>query len=164
MSNDFYILKIVPHAAIIIKICRAYTNSQEDFEDYYQEVCLQIWRSNNNFKEQCEWSTWLYKISLNVCLTLLKKKKKANHQYFASDALPEVSIEENKAFADESLNQLYDGIRQLSEVDRGVILLYLEEKSYQEIAEIIGTNPNNIGVRIKRIKERLKKILNGKVY
>jgi RNA polymerase sigma-70 factor (ECF subfamily) len=59
---------------------------------------------------------------------------------------------------------LYDGIRQLSEVDRGVILLYLEEKSYQEIAEIIGTNPNNVGVRIKRIKERLKKILNGKIY
>jgi RNA polymerase sigma-70 factor (ECF subfamily) len=59
---------------------------------------------------------------------------------------------------------LYDGIRQLSEVDRGVILLYLEEKSYQEIADIIGTNPNNVGVRIKRIKERLKKILNGKIY
>jgi RNA polymerase sigma-70 factor (ECF subfamily) len=59
---------------------------------------------------------------------------------------------------------LYDGIRQLSEVDRGVILLYLEEKSYQEIAEIIGTNPNNVGVRIKRIKERLKKILNRKIY
>jgi RNA polymerase sigma-70 factor (ECF subfamily) len=59
---------------------------------------------------------------------------------------------------------LYDGIRQLSEVDRGVILLYLEEKSYQEIAEIIGPNPNNVGVRIKRIKERLKKILNGKIY
>ena len=165
MSNDFYKLKILPYAGIIIKICRAYTNSQEDFEDYYQEVCLQIWRSNNSFKEQCAWSTWLYKISLNVCLTLLKKKKKnANHQFFASDSLPEVSIEQNSAFPDESLNQLYDGIRQLSEVDRAVILLYLEEKSYQEIAEIIGTNPNNIGVRIKRIKERLKKILNGKIY
>ncbi|GAA3582182.1 hypothetical protein GCM10022395_33160 [Snuella lapsa] len=66
------------------------------------------------------------------------------------------------AFANESLDQLYHAIRQLSEVDRAVILLYLEEKSYQEIADIIGTNPNNIGVRIKRIKERLKKILNGK--
>jgi RNA polymerase sigma-70 factor (ECF subfamily) len=95
-------------------------------------------------------------------LTLLKKKKK-NHQYFASDSLPEEAIEESHAFADESLNQLYDAIRQLSEVDRGVILLYLEEKSYQEIAHITGTNANNIGVRIKRIKERLKKILDGKI-
>lgn len=58
---------------------------------------------------------------------------------------------------------MYDAIRQLSEVDKGVILLYLEEKSYQQIADITGTNPNNIGVRIKRIKERLKKILHGKV-
>ena len=72
-------------------------------------------------------------------------------------------VEDSHAFSDEALNHLYDAIRQLSEVDRGVILLYLEEKSYQEIADIIGTNPNNIGVRIKRIKERLKKRLDGKV-
>jgi RNA polymerase sigma-70 factor (ECF subfamily) len=77
--------------------------------------------------------------------------------------LPEEAAVDSHAFADESLNQLYDAIKQLSEVDRGVILLYLEEKSYQEIADIIGTNPNNIGVRIKRIKERLKKLLDGKV-
>ena len=162
MSNDFYKLSILPHVAIVIKICRAYTNSQEDFEDYYQEVCLQIWRSKDNFHKQCEWSTWVYKISLNVCLTLLKKKKK-NYQYFASDSLPEESTEQSYVFADESLNQLYVAIRQLSEIDRGVILLYLEEKSYQEIADITGTNANNIGVRIKRIKERLKKILDGKI-
>ncbi|MBL4594799.1 MAG: sigma-70 family RNA polymerase sigma factor [Flavobacteriales bacterium] len=158
MSSDFYTTQILPYAAIIIKMCRAYTNSQEDFEDYYQEVCLQIWRSSENFNQQSEWSTWIYRISLNVCLTLLKKKKN-NKQHFASDYLPPELVEDSHAFEDESLNQLYDAIRQLSEIDRGVILLYLEEKSYQEIAEIIGTNPNNIGVRIKRIKERLKKIL-----
>jgi RNA polymerase sigma-70 factor (ECF subfamily) len=162
VSSDFYKASILPYAAIIIKICRAYTNSQEDFEDYYQEVCLQIWRSRENFNEHAQWSTWVYRLSLNVCLTLLKKKKNTN-QHFASDVLPEEATVDSHAFADESLNQLYDAIKQLSEVDRGVILLYLEEKSYQEIADIIGTNPNNIGVRIKRIKERLKKLLDGKV-
>jgi len=162
MSRDFYTLSILPYAAIIIKICRAYTNSQEDFEDYYQEVCLQIWKSHENFRGQSEWSTWIYRLSLNVCLTLLKKKKN-KHQHFASDYLPDVVIEDNQAFSDESLKELFNAIRQLSEIDRGVILLYLEEKSYQEIADIIGTNSNNIGVRIKRIKERLKKILDGKV-
>ncbi len=99
---------------------------------------------------------------MNVCLTLLKKKKNS-HQQFASDPLTQEAIEESHVFDDESLNQLYNAIRQLSEIDRGVILLYLEKKSYQEIAEIIDTNPNNIGVRIKRIKERLKKLLHGKV-
>ena len=162
MSIDFYTISILPHAGIIIKICRAYTNSQEDFEDYYQEVCLQIWKSKDNFKEESEWSTWIYRLSLNVCLTLLKKNKN-DPKHFVSDTLPAEVTEDSRAFADESLNQLYNAIKHLSEVDRAVILLYLEEKSYQEIAEIIGTNPNNIGVRIKRITERLKKLLDGKI-
>lgn len=158
MSTDFYTKSILPFASIIIKICRAYTNTQEDFEDYYQEVCLQIWRSKDNFREKSEWSTWIYRISLNVCLTLLKKKKN-NSKHFVSDSLPPDAIVYNHAFSDESINQLYIAIRKLSEIDRGVILLYLEERSYQEIADIIGTNTNNIGVRIKRIKKRLEKLL-----
>ncbi len=162
MSSDFYNISILPYAGIIIKLCRAYTNSQEDFEDYYQEVCLQIWRSKDNFREESQWSTWVYRISLNVCLTLLKKNKKKGQQ-FASDIIPAELTEDSYAFSDENLNELYRAIRQLSEVDRGVILLYLEEKSYKEIADIMGTNTNNIGVRIKRIKERLKKILDGKI-
>ncbi|MES2848991.1 MAG: RNA polymerase sigma factor [Bacteroidota bacterium] len=159
MSRDFYQASILPFSAIIIKICRAYTNSHEDFKDYYQEVTLQIWRSKDNFREQCTWSTWVYRISLNVCLTLLKKKKRNGKTYFTSDVLPDEITIENGAFEDESLNQLYVAIRRLSEVDRALILLYLEEKSYQEIADILGSNANNIGVRVNRIKERLKKIL-----
>ncbi len=162
MSNDFYRTSILPFSGIIIKLCRAYTNTQEDFEDYFQEVCLQIWRSKENFREDSEWSTWVYRISLNVCLTLLKKRK-IGSQRFVSDSLAVAETEENYAFADESLNLLYAAIRQLSEIDRAIIMLYLEEKPYVEIAEIIGTNPNNIGVRVKRIKDRLKKILDGKV-
>ena len=160
MSNDFYKTSIKPFSGIIIKICRAYTNSQEDFEDYYQEVCLQIWRSKANFKGHAEWSTWIYRLALNVCLTMLKKKNITVR--FSNNHQNDVS-ENNHAFANEELNQLYGAIKKLSEVDRGVILLYLEEKSYKEIAEITGTNPNNIGVRIKRIKERLKKLLDGKI-
>ncbi len=130
---------------------------------YHKEACLLIWRSKDNFNDQSEWSTWIYRISLNVCLTLLKKKKNSKQQ-FASDYLPiELAEENSQPIGDESLNQLYDAIRHLSEVDRAVILLYLEEKSYKEIAEIIGTNANNIGVRVKRIKQRLKTLLDGKI-
>lgn len=162
MSSDFYTNSILPHAGIIIKLCRAYTNSEEDFEDYYQEVCLQIWRSRDNYRRESAWSTFVYRITLNVCLTLLKKKDNSL-QYYASDAIPEEGAVDSTAFANETLNQLYAAIRKLSEIDRAVIMLYLEEKSYQEMADIIGTNPNNIGVRIKRIKERLKKLLDGKI-
>jgi RNA polymerase sigma-70 factor (ECF subfamily) len=143
-------------------MCRAYTNSEEDFEDYFQEVCLQVWRSKDNYREESEWSTWVYRISLNVCLTLLKKKKN-NSQHFVSDAMTADQTEDNYAFTNESLNLLYDAIRQLAEIDRAIIMLYLEEKPYKEIANIIGTNPNNIGVRIKRVKIKLKNLLDGKI-
>ena len=138
MGNDFYTSSILPVSGIIIKICRAYTNTQIDFEDYYQEVCLQIWRSRDNFKNQSEWSTWVYRLSLNVCLTLLKKRKNKD-KHFASDTLPEdlslesQTAEDNQFFEEQSLNQLYTAIKKLSEIDRAVILLYLEEKSYQQI-------------------------------
>jgi len=160
LSNDFYTSSILPYAPIIIKICRAYTDSQEDYEDYYQEVCLQIWKSRDNFKGNSKWSTWIYRISLNVCLTLLKKKGKS--QMLPSEEKLAEDTVESHYFSDKYLLLLYEAIKKLSEVDRAVILLYLEEKSYQEISDIIGTSPNNIGVRITRIKSRLKKLLDGK--
>lgn len=162
MSSDFYSVSILPYAGIIIKICRAYTNSQEDFEDYYQEVCLQIWRSKDQFRGDSKWSTWIYRLSLNICLTLIKKKKN-NKQHATSDYEQMEGSEDNHAFEDESLNLLYDAIKKLTEIDRAVILLYLEEKPNKEIAEIMGTTPNNIAVRVNRIKERLKKLLDGKI-
>lgn len=162
MSQDFYNVSILPYAGIILKICRAYTDNSEDLEDAYQEICLQVWKSRLNFKEQSAWSTWVYRISLNVCLTLLKKNKKGVF-YKATNQLPDEVIADNYVVENDDLNKLYSAIRLLSDVDRAVILLYLEEKQYQEIAEIMGTNANNIGVRIKRIKKRLKKILDGKI-
>ena len=158
MGSDFYQMSILPFAGIIIKICRAYTNSQEDFEDYYQEVCLQIWRSKDNFNDESSWSTWVYRISLNVCLTQLKRRKGGDKE-ITSNTLPEEAIDDSKAFVNDDINQLYNAIKHLSEIDRAVILLYLEEKSYAEIANIIGSNANNIGVRIARIKERLNKFI-----
>ncbi len=163
MSNDFYISSILPYSGIIIKICRAYTDSQEDFEDYYQEVCLQIWRSRDKFRGDAKWSTWIYRLTLNICLTLIKKKKKHREHYDSDYKIQNEIVEDERTFSDESLNLLYEAIKQLSEIDRAIILLYLEEKPNKEIADIIGVTPNNIGVRINRIKERLKKILDGKI-
>ena len=156
MSSDFYIVFIRPHAGIIIKICRAYSDSQEDFEDLYQEICLQIWRTRDNFHEKSKWSTWIYRISLNVCMTIQKKEAKRKFQSISLDSVSEVLSNDTPSFQEESLSQLYKAIKQLSDVDRAIILLYLEEKTYKEIAEIIGTNFSHIGVKIQRIKNKLK--------
>ena len=164
MSSDFYTSQILPYVEIIIKICRAYTDTQEDFEDYYQEVCLQIWRTRTNYNGKAEWSTWIYRLSLNVCMTLLKKRRTKRKHFSSAAVNAEVLSAKDDANKKEApIAQLYKAIRQLSEVDRAVILLYLEEQSYKDIAEIMGTNPNNIGVRIKRIKTRLKKLLDGQL-
>lgn len=158
MTSDFYTASILPHAGILIKMCRAYTDTQEDFEDAYQEVCLQIWKSRERFRGDAEWTTWIYRISLNVCLTLLKQRKSDDERRDPSAAAADVAVQP-APFADEPVQRLYAAIRQLSEVDRGVILLHLEEKSHQQIAEITGTNANNVGVRIHRIKERLRRLI-----
>ena len=159
MSGDFYTNSILPYAGIIVKICRAYSNSQEDFEDLYQEVCLQIWRSKDNFKGNSEWSTWIYRLSLNVCMTIRTKENKRQMQISNSNELPEIANQELFSFQDESLEELYMAIKQLSDLDRAIIVLYLEERSYKEIATILGTTPNNIGVRIQRIKKKLKQLI-----
>ena len=137
MSSDFYTTSIVPFAPIIINICRAYTNTQADFEDCYQEVCLQIWRSHRTFDGRAAWSTWIYRVSLNVCMTLLKTQKR-NRRLFASDYVPPELVEDSRAFADESLNRLYDAIRQLSEVDRAVILLIVYRSVFRKLDQMVA--------------------------
>lgn len=164
MSKDFYTQFILPYAGIIIKICRAYTDNEDDFQDYYQEVCLQLWKSRENFKGDSRWSTWVYRISLNVSLSLLRKDKKVNKNSIELPEVEDVSSRSSTPFNDESLKLLYQAIKKLPETDRAIILLYLEEKSYQEIAEIMGLSSNNIGVKITRIKKKLKKLLDGKIY
>ncbi len=164
MSSDFYHTHILPHAAIISKLCRAYTNGQQDYEDYYQEVCLQIWRSYENFKGQSEWSTWVYRVALNVCLTLLRKDKKMSLNYSEHDRLPETLDSDNKNdYNDNDFEKLFQAIRKLKEIDKAIILLYLEEKSYAEIGDVMGLNQNTVGVRITRIKSKLKEMLDGKI-
>jgi len=97
LSSDFYTSSILPYSGIIIKICRAYTDTQEDFEDYYQEVCLQIWRSKDRFRGDSKWSTWIYRLSLNICLTLIKKKKKNRQHHASNHELTAEATEDNHA-------------------------------------------------------------------
>ena len=131
---------------------------KQHFVDIKQDDNKGTVECHENFKQESQRSTWIYRLTLNICLTLQKRRKKSKNQQ-PTEALPDVISEENHAFKNESLNLLFDAIRHLSELDRAIILLYLEERSYQEIADVIGTNPNNIGVRITRIKTRLQHLL-----
>ena len=146
------------HIGIIRKLCRGYANSEEDFEDYVQEVCYQLWKSLDNFRGEAKAGTWVYRITLNVCLYMLKKEKKIRLVPTESIQLAQV-IEKQKNLEqrDGRMELLYESITSLKPIDRAIIMLYLDKKEHAEIAEIVGLSVTNVGVRINRIKKQLKK-------
>lgn len=128
----------------------------EELKDLIQEVTIQLWKSHEKFKGESKVSTWVYRVTLNVCLALNRKKKLQTEPISNMDISEEVDTVEK-----EQIEQLYHAIRKLSESDRAIILLYLEKKSYQEISEILGMTVSNVGVKVLRLKEKLKEMING---
>ncbi|SHK86397.1 RNA polymerase sigma-70 factor, ECF subfamily [Reichenbachiella agariperforans] len=158
MKSDFQPF-LEEHHRIIAKVCRIYTDTAEDFNDYYQECVIQLWRSFDSFRGASKLSTWVYRVCLNVCLSQLRNKKKIVS--VAREQLPDIA-EEKDVVEEEQLSMLYKAIKLLKESDRAVILLYLEEKSYKEMAEILGITVTNVGAKVNRVKNQLKKIIDGR--
>ena len=141
---------------VVAKVCRIYTDCGDDFNDYYQECIVQLWRSFESFRGESKASTWVYRVCLNVCLSQLRVKKR--NVLITREELPDVcdDFDPNR---EERLELLYRAIRQLKEADRAIMLLYLEEKSYKEIAEILGLTVTNVGAKVNRVKNQLKKLI-----
>jgi len=151
---------IKEHHPMIYKICRVYADIL-DFEDLYQEVLINIWKSLKNFQGKSKVSTWIYRVTLNTALTYYRneKKRQAKTDEFSIEISP---IQDDDSGEKEAqIEHLYHAISQLKREDRSVIILYLEEKSYEEIAEITGFSLSNVGVKISRIKKKLYELLNG---
>lgn len=145
---------------IIYKICRVYSG-KDDFEDLYQEVLINLWKSKNTFAGRSKLSTWLYRVSLNTALTYHRNAKKHKRKV-PIDHIPEIpDAPDYSSEKDQQVELLYSAISQLKKHHRSIIILYLEEKSYEEIAEITGLSLSNVGVRINRIKKKLFQILNA---
>jgi len=144
--------------ALIMHICRAYSRDEESLKDLVQEVTLQLWRSHTSFKGNSQLSTWVYRVTLNVCLSHSKKmKRKPDTVPLEWGASASVDYDPEK----EKVELLYKGIKQLKESDRAIILLYLEDKSYKEMSEILGITVSNVGVKVNRLKDKLKQLING---
>ena len=150
------------HVGIIRRICKVYSNDADEYQDYFQEVVLQLWKAYGSFRGDAQASTWVYRVALNVCLSLLKRQKR---RVSAVSLQPEhwsnLAAEAADPTEEEQLKQLYAAIRQLSEIDRALILLYLEGKKYEEIADILGISLSNVGVKVNRIKKQLNRIIHG---
>ena len=132
-----------------------YTNSLHDREDLYQEIVFQLWKSFDSFGEKSKLSTWMYRVAMNTTIYNLKSSKRQVNT-IPIDMDTDLFAEEVDKSEEARIKQLYDNIQTLNLLERGIILLYLEGKSHQEIAEIIGITSSNVGTKILRIKEKLK--------
>lgn len=159
IENDF-LNHLKKHQGIVHKVCYLYSNNISDKEDLFQEIILQLWKSYPSFKGKSAFSTWMYRVALNTAIThtkkwrLIKRKEEfENEHYDFEDAL----------FKSEEIKILYKAIARLKKVERAVILLWLEDRHYQEIADMIGISVKNVSVRMVRIKRKLKEMI-GKYH
>ena len=150
-----FIQKIKDNEGIIYKVARIYSNNREDLKDLYQEIVYQLWKSYKTFNGESKFSTWMYRIALNTSISYLKKEKKqVNTVSIDSNLLSR--IEQIDSLMEEQITLLYAHIKKLNIIEKGIILLHLEGKSYDEIASITGFTSTNIGTRLARIKQKLK--------
>ncbi|WP_114783198.1 RNA polymerase sigma factor [Botryobacter ruber] len=154
MEKEFLEL-IGPHQAIIHKICRLYRHTPEDREDLFQEVVYQLWKAFPQFKGNASVSTWMYRIALNTALATFRKQRPVVNY---TDTLPDMAegAENPQAEQEERLFQALSG---LSDVEKALVSLYLDDFSYRALADVLGISESNVGVRLNRIKAKLKQTL-----
>ncbi len=151
---------IQKNQAIIHKITRVYENGWADREDLFQEICLQLWKSYPNFREEAQFSTWMYRVALNTAISNIRKSKNS----ISFEPLRDTDrISDEKSDEKEKLKLLYHAISKLNRIDKAIILLWLEEKNYEEIASIMGTSKTNVSVKLVRIKRKLEELVNETV-
>jgi RNA polymerase sigma factor (sigma-70 family) len=151
-----FLKTIEKNKGIIYKIARSYCKDPDDQPDLIQEILLQLWKSFDQFDSSYKFSTWMYRISLNVAISFYRKERRRQqlHQPLP-DSVLYLKEESNKDWNNE-VEQLHQFILELKELDRAIIILYLEGNSQQDIGEILGLTVTNVSTKVSRIKEQLK--------
>lgn len=141
---------------VIYKVCYLYTTKNAPLSDLYQEVIINLWRAFPKFRHECKISTWIYRIALNTCISFIRKEKNVPEIVTLTQEGDWMTEESDPLM--EMLRELHRMINQLGQLDKSIILLYLEEKNYEEIAEITGLTATNVATKLSRIKDKLRKM------
>jgi RNA polymerase sigma-70 factor (ECF subfamily) len=147
----------------ILKICRAYAWNPSDRDDLYQEILFQIWRALPGLKENAYAGTWLYRVALNTSISFVRKQAGRNRR--ASPCGPDdlvrriESAQEPVESEDDQLSRLYEAIALLNEMEKALVVLFLEDLSYDEIADASGMSANHVGVALHRAKKKLSVLM-----
>jgi RNA polymerase sigma factor (sigma-70 family) len=160
--DDNFIREVNQNLGIAHKVVRIYfINDQDDREDVLQEMMYQLWKSYPHFDGRSKFSTWMYSVCLNTALTYKRKLKKEQSESLSLSH--EEIVDPVSSNQDESVDQLFNAISSLSPLNKAIILLYLDELSYDEIATITGLSKSNVSVRLVRIKRELEMQLKDKI-
>ena len=155
-----FISLINTHQGLIHKICIMYENDPDVRNDLFQEIVFQLWKSFSSFRGEAKITTWMYRIALNTAISGFRKQTRN----VKTEDLKELHLNISDSWeydGEEDIQRLHWAIRQLSEIERAMIMLALEEVPYEEIAETIGITQNNVRVRMNRIREKLKKLMSN---
>jgi len=158
MTQEEFVRQVQANQGIIQRICNLYGQTRLDREDLFQEIVVQLWKAVPKFKEQSKFSTWLYRVALNTAISDFRKKRRSLPVSEIEVASLEIKSEVIEVTREERLNTMYVAISGLPEIDKAIVMLYLEDKSYEEMEDILGISANNLRVKMNRTKEKLRQL------
>jgi len=153
IKNNF-LRDLNQYAGIIHRVCNSYFADPDERQDVSQEITYQLWKSYQSFKGDSKFSTWMYKVALNTAMLHIRNKKRNIQNESLNEAA--VEIPDESSGRKDDMRVLYAAINTLDDLDKAIILLYLEEYSYEEIAVMVGITRTNVSVRLVRIKKKLE--------
>jgi RNA polymerase sigma-70 factor, ECF subfamily len=162
--QEAFVRLVSEHRGMLYKVCRLYCFTAPDRQDLFQEIVFQLWRSYPGFRGEARISTWLYRIALNTAISGLRKQHRLITTVDPGLLPGEIQDIQYPAEKEDQVRQLYAAIEKLSEVEKALTMLYLEDKSYNEMEEILGISQNNLRVKMNRIRDKLRKITQADAY
>ncbi len=155
-----FVTNLEQNQNIVHKVCRIYTSDPDSHNDLFQEITIQLWRAYPKFRGDAKFSTWMYRVALNTAITLYRKSKRSIKTADLDTMNFKIKAEEYDDEVEQQLKLMYAAVKQLNDIEKALIFLYLEDKAYKEIADTMGISEVNARVKMNRVKTKLKKILN----
>lgn len=155
-----FVTELENNQNIVHKVCTLYTNDRDAHKDLFQEITIQLWRAYPKFRGDSKFSTWMYRVALNTAITLYRKSKRRVKTLQDDSIFCRIKADEYDETEEQQLALMYKAVKQLNDIDKALVFLFLEDKNYAEISETLGISEVNARVKMNRIKNKLRTILN----
>nr|WP_166921632.1 RNA polymerase sigma factor [Flavobacterium sp. JXAS1] len=163
LKEKEFLNRIESHKGILYKVSKMYMDNADDQQDLFQEIVCQLWKSYESFRNESQFSTWMYRVAINTAIVFLKKEKRKVDKYeIASENIKE--DEDDSHIKESQIDHFYKAVQKLEKIDKAIIFYQLEGFSHKEIGENLGISEGNARVKLNRAKEKLKEIIKNQGY